>query len=64
MAKNHIGKPAMYGGGDGPFAFVTPCRVVYYTLWETRQEADTRKAKVDRTGVEESADRGLITSLI
>lgn len=50
MAKKHIGKSAMYGGGDGPFAFVTPCRVVYYTLWETRQKADTRKAKVDRTG--------------
>jgi hypothetical protein len=50
IAMKHIGKYATSGGGNGPFVFVTPCRSVYYTLWETREEDDKRKAKVDRTG--------------
>jgi hypothetical protein len=50
IARKHFGKSAVYGGGDGPFAFVTPCRVLYYTLWETRKEAAKVKVKVDKRG--------------
>ena len=41
---------ATYHWGDGRFAFITPCRVVHYSLWPTRNEAEKCKAKVDRTG--------------
>ncbi len=50
IARNRISKDASFGGGDGQFAFVTPCRIVYYTLWQRRDEAEKRKAKVDKTG--------------
>lgn len=50
IAKKVIGKEAVYHGGDGRFEFVTPCREMHYSLWPTREEADKRKAKVDRTG--------------
>jgi hypothetical protein len=39
----------VYHGGDGQFAFVTPCREVHYSLWPSKEEADKRKAKVDKT---------------
>ena len=50
IAKKVIGKGAVYHGGDGQFAFVTPCREVHYSLWSSQEEADKCKAKVDRTG--------------
>lgn len=49
IAKKVIGKVA-YRGGDGQFAFVTPCREVHYSLWPSREEAEKYKTKVDRTG--------------
>ena len=49
IAKKVIGKEAVYHGGDGQFAFVTPCRELHYSLWLTREGADKRKAKVDKT---------------
>jgi hypothetical protein len=49
-AKQLFGRDATYHGGDGPYAFVTPCRVLHYSLWLDRQEAEKCKAHVDRTG--------------
>ena len=64
IARNRISKAASFGGGDGQFAFVTPCRIVYYTLWQRRDEAEKRKPRSIRQDVEGSANRGRITSLI
>ncbi len=50
IAKKLIGKEAVYHGGDGQFAIVTPCREVHYSLWPSRGEAIKRKEKVDKTG--------------
>ncbi|HSL04914.1 MAG TPA: hypothetical protein VK901_15405 [Nitrospiraceae bacterium] len=50
IAKKVIGKKAVYHGGDGQFAFVTPCREVHYSLWSSKEEADKCKAKFDKTG--------------
>ena len=44
------GRKVTYHGGDGQFAFVTLYREVHYSLWPSKEEADKRKAKVDRTG--------------
>ena len=50
IVRKQIGRAATYGGGDGPFAFVTPCRQPYFTLWGSRQEAAKCKTKVDKVG--------------
>ena len=39
IAKQRFGKQAVYRGGNGQYAFVTPCREMHYTLWLTREEA-------------------------
>lgn len=38
--------------GTGPYAFVTACRpeFVYVSLWETLEEAEHKKASIDRFG--------------
>jgi hypothetical protein len=33
---------------EGQFAFVTPCREFHYSLWSTREEAEAKKAFVDK----------------
>lgn len=49
IAKKVIGKKATYKGGNGQFAFVTPCREIHYSLWPSKEEAIKRKTKVDKT---------------
>jgi len=49
-ARQLFGRKVTYHGGDGQFAFVTPCRAVHHSLWPSRQGAEKYKAKVDRTG--------------
>ena len=34
-----LGNRTIYLEGDGPFAFVTPCRNRAFSLWATRTEA-------------------------
>jgi hypothetical protein len=38
--------------GTGPYAFITACRAgfVYVSLWETQEEAEQKKASIDRFG--------------
>jgi hypothetical protein len=38
--------------GTGPYAFVTACRpeFVYVSLWDTQEEAEHKKASIDRFG--------------
>jgi len=49
-AGRYFGCKATYHWGDGQIAFVTPCRELHFSLWPTKEEAEKRKAKVDRTG--------------
>jgi hypothetical protein len=35
-----LGNRTIHIEGDGPFAFVTPCRGRAFTLWATRAEAE------------------------
>jgi hypothetical protein len=39
-AKRLLGNRTLHLEGDGPFAFVTPCRNRAFSLWETRAEAE------------------------
>ena len=64
IAKKQFGKAATYHWGDGRYAFVTPCREVHYSLWQTIEEAEKRKGRSIGQGVEESVGRGRITSMI
>jgi len=48
LASKRIGRTAIFRGGNGPFAFVTPCGKVVFTLFQTRAEAEKRKAKIDK----------------
>lgn len=48
LARKRLGQTAIFRGGDGPFAFVTPCGVVVVTLFQTRAEAEKRKVKIDK----------------
>ena len=50
IAKKLFGKAAVYRGGNGQYAFVTPCREVHYTLWLTREELSKNTRFVDRRG--------------
>lgn len=50
LARKRIGRTAIFRGGDGPFAFVTPCREVVFSLFQTRAEAEKRKVKIDKVG--------------
>jgi len=58
IAKKRIGRTAIFRGGDGPFAFVTPCGVVVFTLFQTRAEAEKRKAKIDKVACGAACWRG------
>ena len=40
QAKRLLGSRTIHLEGDGPFAFVTPCRNRAFTLWATRAEAE------------------------
>lgn len=49
-ARQLFGRRATYHGGNGQFVFVTPCRVVHYSLGPDRQAAEKTKAFADKTG--------------
>ena len=39
-AQQLLGNRTFHLDGDGPFAFVTPCRKRAFSLWATRAEAE------------------------
>ncbi len=45
-AKRILGRNAIHISGDGQFAFITPCRDPAFSLWSTREEAETSMQRV------------------
>jgi hypothetical protein len=49
-ARRKLGQGAMHIGGDGRFAFVTPCRDPTFVLCRTMEEAEKKKTSIDTIG--------------
>ena len=49
-AKWLLGSRTRHLEGDGPFAFVTPCRDRAFSLWETRADAERAMKSVMSCG--------------
>jgi len=50
QANRRWSKKAVWIHGDGPFAVLAWCGELSVTLWQTNEEAEQAKARIDGTG--------------
>ena len=49
-ASEKWGERARWFSGEGPFALIAPCGEFSFSLWTTKDSAETAKAHLNQTG--------------